>query len=220
MSLSALIQKLKTSTANVEYMEFAGTATSLFSGPSSRNPTTDWIVDTGATSHMTPHKHWFHQYTPKRVPVRLANNYVIYSEGIGTVCFEPLIQGNPGGILEFYNVLHVPQLRNNLLSALYLSMEKSYIVIIDAPTILFMRNDVLNFTATIHPTYSATMDGRVVSASPFATAAAATTYTNYPMDWTLWHRRFGHLHHAAVRQIHNEQLVEGMAIRKVVPMIG
>ena len=42
-----------------------------------------WITDTGATSHMTPHKTWIRNYTPYKVPIRLADNCVIYSEGGG-----------------------------------------------------------------------------------------------------------------------------------------
>lgn len=87
MSPSTLIKELHTSqhTANVEHMEFAGTAATLYSGTTTRDSTTDWIVDTGATSHMTPHRHWFNQYKPHKVPVRLANDCIVYSAGIGTV---------------------------------------------------------------------------------------------------------------------------------------
>ena len=30
-----------------------------------------WIADTGTTSHMTPHYHWFKSYTHYRTPVHL-----------------------------------------------------------------------------------------------------------------------------------------------------
>ena len=217
MSPSMLIKELHTSqhTANVEHMEFAGTAATLYSGTTTRDSTTDWIVDTGATSHMTPHIHWFNQYKPHKVPVRLANDYIVYSAGIGTVCFQPLIQGKPGNILEFYRVLHVPQLKNNLLSALYLSLEKSYTIIIDAPTILFKRNNVLNFTASIHSNYCATVDGNIISTS--TSAFGASPYCTYPIDWTLWHKRFGHLHHAAVQRMYKDQLVDGMILKSQQP---
>src|SRR3981189_656743 len=40
-----------------------------------------WCADTGATSHMTPHRHWLRNYTALRVPVHLANNNSVYSAG-------------------------------------------------------------------------------------------------------------------------------------------
>ena len=110
---------------SVQAAEFAGTASTLDSSttptPSPSHAEADWIVDTGATCHMTPNRHWFNQYSPKRTPIRLANNTLIYSEGIGTVCFQPLVNGKPGRLLEFEHVLYVPHLKNNLLSALYLT---------------------------------------------------------------------------------------------------
>jgi hypothetical protein len=44
----------------------------------------DWNADTGATSHMTPHRHWIRNYTPLCIPIKLADNTVIYSAGVGT----------------------------------------------------------------------------------------------------------------------------------------
>lgn len=52
-----------------------------------------WNADSGATSHMTPHRHWLLNYTPKCVPVRLANNTIVYSAGVGSVVFHPVIEG-------------------------------------------------------------------------------------------------------------------------------
>jgi hypothetical protein len=55
----------------------------------------DWNTDTGASSHMTPHRHWFRSYSPHIVPVRIADNTIIYSAGIGSVEFQPVIKGIP-----------------------------------------------------------------------------------------------------------------------------
>ncbi|KDQ05939.1 hypothetical protein BOTBODRAFT_92236, partial [Botryobasidium botryosum FD-172 SS1] len=60
---------------------------------------------------MTPHRHWFTSYTPLRKPIRLADDNIIYSAGVGSVCFQPVVNGKPGRLLEFQNVLHVPLLK-------------------------------------------------------------------------------------------------------------
>jgi hypothetical protein len=44
----------------------------------------DWNADTGATSHMTPHRHWLRDYVPKCIPIKIADN-TVYSAGEGTV---------------------------------------------------------------------------------------------------------------------------------------
>jgi hypothetical protein len=61
----------------------------------------NWIADTGATSHMTPHRHWIHNYAPLTVPVRLADNTIVYSAGVGTVVFNPVLNGKAVRPVEF-----------------------------------------------------------------------------------------------------------------------
>lgn len=69
---------------------------------------------------MTPHKHWLCNYTPLSIPIRLANNAVIYSAGVGSMVFAPKVEGEFLRNVEFSRVLHVPELGSNLLSVLYL----------------------------------------------------------------------------------------------------
>ena len=124
-------------------MEFAGHASLSSSSIDPSDPLTplkldaevDWNADSGATSHMTPHRHWFNQYTPYKTPIRLADNQIVYSAGIGTIIFEPFIHGVKSPTIEFTRVLHVPDLKTNLFSILYLTRVKSFIVLIDASTI-------------------------------------------------------------------------------------
>ncbi|KAG2108731.1 uncharacterized protein F5147DRAFT_745702 [Suillus discolor] len=60
--------------------EFAGNAslhsfdTSSPLCPLQLDADVDWNADTGATSHMTPHHHYIRNYTPKCVPIRLADS--------------------------------------------------------------------------------------------------------------------------------------------------
>jgi len=86
--------------------EFAGNA----SAPSSPIPPNfDWVADTGAISHMTPHCHWVRNYSPLRIPIRLADNRIVYLSGVGTVVFNPvMMDGKPSQPVEFTRVLHVP----------------------------------------------------------------------------------------------------------------
>jgi hypothetical protein len=83
-----------------------------------------WNADTRAMSHMMPHKNWIRNYKPYRVPVKLADHRIIYSEGVGSILFRPIRMGKQYRDVEFTRVLHVPALRNNLLSVLYLTKYK------------------------------------------------------------------------------------------------
>jgi hypothetical protein len=86
----------------------------------------DWTADTDATSHMTLHRHWFSIYQPQRIPIRVANGHTIYSTGVGSVRFQPVVNGLKKRLLEFERVLHVPDLESNLLSVLYLTKQKNF----------------------------------------------------------------------------------------------
>ena len=145
---------------------------------------------------MTLNRHWFNQYAPKRTPICLANNTIIYSKGISTICFQPFVNGKPGCLLEFERVLYVPNLKHNLLSALYLTRTKSYVVIILYDKILFKRDSALLFTASIAPNNSATLNGQVIPSS-----VLSTTVSLYPLDWALWHRQFVHLNYGDIRKL-------------------
>ncbi|KAJ3898536.1 hypothetical protein F5879DRAFT_812464, partial [Lentinula edodes] len=96
--------------------EFAGKA-SAFASADNRSQwfrseaSANWNTDTGASSHMTPHRSWFISYSKHRVPVRLADNSVIYSEGIGSVEFQP---DGGGTSVIFHDTLHVPDIACNL----------------------------------------------------------------------------------------------------------
>ena len=78
--------------------EFAGNASthlpdhSDLSFPLQLDADFDWIADTGATSYMTPHCHWVRNYTPFCIPIKLADSSVIYSAGVGTVVFNPVVK--------------------------------------------------------------------------------------------------------------------------------
>ncbi|KAG1888100.1 hypothetical protein F4604DRAFT_1570468, partial [Suillus subluteus] len=50
-------------------------------------------ADTGATSHMTPHCHYIHNYTPKHISIQLAVSTIVYSAEMGSVVFNPVSVG-------------------------------------------------------------------------------------------------------------------------------
>ena len=87
--------------------------------PLQTNANFNWNTDSGTTFHMAPHAHWICSYRPFQTPIHLANNLIVYSAGIGSVVFGLVIGGKERRVVEFTRVLHVPDLRTNLLSILY-----------------------------------------------------------------------------------------------------
>ena len=169
----------------------------------------DWIADTGATSHMTPHRHWFSDYKPHKTAIRLADNTIIYSVGIGSVKFAPApVNSKPQRLLLFENVLHVPQLRSNLLSVLYLTRQKEYTVIVQSDSMSFKRAGTVLFTASVTKHNAAVLDGKVIPLTDFAGLVSTC-----PLDTSLWHRRFCHLNKGDVHKLVHGDLVHGLPSR-------
>ena len=151
----------------VAITEFAGQASAVdeFCVNATSSNVFHWNTDTGATSHMTPHKAWIRNYVPYRVPIRLADSHVIYSEGMGSVLFRPLINGQLARDIEFARVLHVPALRNNLLAVLYLTKQKSFSVHISGDHMEFERDSNVLFTASINEDNIGYLNGSTIDAS-------------------------------------------------------
>jgi hypothetical protein len=84
-----------------------------------------WFVDSGASRHMTGTHELFTCFSEKDLDlhVELGTNAKCGVEGVGTVRF----QLESGGSLEVADVLHVPELKMNLLSVL--AMEDGQVLI-------------------------------------------------------------------------------------------
>jgi len=142
--------------------EFAGHTLAMSSSSSSNTLSIrNWLADTGATSHMTPHRHWVHNYTPLHIPIRLADNRVICSSGVGTVVFNPVIDGKRLQTLEFRKVLHVPGLENSLFLCLYLTKHKGFEIHIDTHQMDFICNDQTLFRVPIDGHSCAHLSGSI-----------------------------------------------------------
>ena len=85
-----------------------------------KDPRNAWILDSGATNHMTPIADLFTSYTPcpNNKNVQIADGTLLVVSGIGTLNLDPI------GKLE--HVLHVPQLFVSLVSVQKLGSIQPY----------------------------------------------------------------------------------------------
>lgn len=171
--------------------------------------THSWNTDTGASSHMTPHREWFTSYTPRRTPVRLADNSLIYAVGIGSVGFMPE-DGNE--VVTFENVLHVPALRNNLLSVYTLSVRHGYRITIKDRCVMFSKDQSPAFSATVNPRMVGYLNGTSSQHANLFTATANAVSTR-PLDLELWHRRLAHVNYDTIGTMVKNNLVNGLVLK-------
>ena len=108
--------------------------------------------------------------------------------------------------IQLTRVLHVPNLRNNLLSVLFLTRQRGFIVKITGNAMYFNLNGETLFTATIDDNNTAYLDG---TTRPVHTVFASSTL---PLDISLWHRRLGHCNLDSIRHMVSKELVTGLKI--------
>ena len=126
---------------------------------------------------------------------------------MGTVVFDPVLDGKLARSVEFTRVLHVPELRSNLISCLYLTRVKGLTMLAEGDKIHFSRSKQPLFSASVHPSNSATLDG-VTSPTTESVNLAATL----PVDLNLLHRRFCHHNYADIKKLLNCDMALGLKL--------
>ena len=116
------------------------------------------------------------------------------------------MNGKPLRAVEFSQVLHVPDLRSNFLSCLYLARHKGITINIFSHTMAFRQGRKTLFTASIDSSNLATLDGSTV-----ASKAVLAVFT-LPADLSLWHRHFTHHNYADIKRMVQHKLVTGLVL--------
>lgn len=77
-----------------------------------------WLIDTGASRHMTMNRHWLRDYEKfkEKVPVKVGNSEVIYGLGSGKVDAISFVE-NKQIKVTIHDVMYVPEISDNLFSA-------------------------------------------------------------------------------------------------------
>ena len=74
----------------------------------------DWVLDSGASFHVSPNCEWFSNYNAGRIGrVMLGNGLAYYIVGLGDVH----VHFDNGSTFTLHDVRHVPLLTKNLVSA-------------------------------------------------------------------------------------------------------
>ena len=136
---------------------------------------------------MTFNHHWMRNLRPHCIEITLADGSVVYSEGVGLVRFNPVVEGQEMVPLEFMNVLYVPALCNNLFSVLYFASHRHFIIIIEKDTMHFIRDSKISFQAKTGASTAAYLScWEHHSCQGIASLSSATTL---PLDWHLWNHK-------------------------------
>ncbi len=166
-----------------------------------------WYVDSGATQHMCNDKsvmQGFYELAGAE-PIHLANNATVPGTGIGQVSwYNDKLQSK----CIFSNVLHAPELNQNLLSVrrivkggFHVLFDEEGCKVIDPTT-----DEIVAVAKDIDELYE--LQG--CSNLKGQTASVAMTEG----DLELWHRRMGHIHPEGLLQMSRQKMVNGLPLKK------
>jgi hypothetical protein len=159
-----------------------------------------WLIDSGASKHMTGFKQNLANYQDKKfnVKVELGDDGTYEIKGYGSASF----QLQSGNIFHIDEILYVPGLKKNLISVAVLESKGYSIAFIRGKALMWSSNEDISTAMTIGTRESGLykISGQVVQALAHETVN--------PCE--LWHRRLGHLNYNALPGL--QKMVTGMPV--------
>ena len=155
-----------------------------------------WIIDSGASSHMTTEKHVLVNFQDFAEPenVALGDGRVVKALGSGSVRMNMLFQATESKKTVLYDVLYVPKLTFNLFSV----------------RAAVSKDNAVEF-------------GLQKCCKQLDCQVAITTDTAYvsvepSQGSNLWHQRLGHVHELRLKKCTENESVRGTNIKKMTEM--
>jgi len=185
-----------------------------------------WIMDSGASHHMTSHRDWFQTYYPFQtpLPIELGNNAVIHAQGKGTIKMQLDVYGKSISDNTLTDVLYAPELGKNLFSiwramkhGLSVHFKNERAAIVDDSTHKAVmtaspHNSLFHVNGdVIVPSGTASVASTLETAAPKMAFATATSAID---TMTLWHRRLGHIGESSIHTMINQNSVTGLSLTK------
>ena len=162
----------------------------------------DWIVDSGATSHMCNSKELFKELSDLAPPqqVAMGDGHAVDAKGEGTVPMEMLMPDGTTSLCDLVKVLYVPELAYNLLS-IPRATESGKTVKFDKTSCEFInkKNKRVAF---------ATKAGGLYHLEFCRKSQQSTNLVKGKGKERLWHCRFGHLNKQSMEKLAKKGLID------------
>jgi hypothetical protein len=167
----------------------------------------EWILDSGATSHIVSNKELFMQYIPFTIPasLQMGNNSTAQIAGFGDIPISFQI-GNLIQPATLHNVLHIPAISSNLILTSRLDNLGASVLTKNGVMTVSKDNQVIMEAELKGSLYMVKLAGDEVQSVHTAMAAKEGASPD------LWHQCLSHLNHNTVKMLLMKGLVEGLAV--------
>jgi hypothetical protein len=180
-----------------EYVLFSALSGSVTPGEDT------WLIDSGASKHMTGQKNTLSRLIEKDSPqkVSLGDDYQYPIKGMGEATYK-LDSGTP---MRMKDVLYVPGLKKNLLSISALDKKGFRVAFIDGEVLMWSKGKTIEDAVVI-----GIEEGGLYKLKGHSDVAL-THSTESPCE--LWHRRLAHINYKALPYV--SKVVTGLPELKV-----
>uniref|UniRef100_A0A2N9HLU0 Uncharacterized protein n=1 Tax=Fagus sylvatica TaxID=28930 RepID=A0A2N9HLU0_FAGSY len=161
-----------------------------------------WLMDSGATWHMTPRREWFHQYEPiSGGSVFMGDDHALEIAGIGTIKLKMC----DGMVRTIQEVRHVKGLKKNLLSLGQLDnngckthIQNGIMKIVKGALVMMKAEKI---AANLYM-----LKGKTQQEGEASTALASSAEELTMM----WHRKLGHMSERGLKILAEQKLLPGL----------
>jgi len=161
-----------------------------------RLPSSEWVIDSGATNHMSREKSDFAKFSECSSQIAVANDSKIISEGAGDVKLDISVNGYDEDVIV-KDVMYVPDLSSNLLSVSKIT-EKDLVVVFDDKNCKVYNKSNFKVSGDVQVTGSKSEGLYVIDRPTEPVRAMRAENLN---KHELWHKRLGHLSRKGMSQL-------------------
>ena len=171
-----------------------------------------WVLDTGASRHITPHGDIMFNKRPlsEDITITFGNGSTGKATAVGDVLFTSASAAAP---LVLTNVLHIPEAMENLISVRYATQRGLEFSFTTAGCTI-QRDGMTLATAPSRSDYIYYISGKCPTPGQKAFVAAAMTPALLGRTTAespqLWHKRFGHLGYDNLAKLQSQHMVTGI----------
>ena len=168
-----------------------------------------WLVDSGASSHMTWDKELLADYKELEIPekVSLGDGYTVDARGVENVHLNMVFEGDPSKKFVMYRVLYVPQLASNLFSVRAAALKGNIVKFGHSRCWIRDGSGILRgMGSLVNKLYQ--LDCEVLRSEQVSLAASQDNEVD------VWHFRLGHASEQCIKNMAYKKLATGIRLRK------
>jgi hypothetical protein len=168
-----------------------------------------WLIDSGATAHMTPHRNDLFEYKDldSKIEMTIADGKMIRVVGTGSV----RLTGIDGTCIKMVDVLYIPGLDRQLLSVSRLADRGMSVEFQQKSCTIWNKSKAIALGKKVGKAYVLDCD---------KDTAHYVEYAGVNDQWELWHARMGHLNKDALAKTQHATTGMPMMDKKSMTLCG